>query len=803
MSGRFIALLFLLGLFLVAGLPLNAATPTSGSRATRTLLETYAREEPGVTVKAARPLAEKGNAEAQFILGLFHLIGAGVSIDHVAATTWINQAATQGHTEAQLCLAWQHESGVGVASPDPAVATRWRDRARGTGPGEAYARWFAEIESVAQPNFNRAFLWMLDAAEDGNLLAITNLAQVHLFNLWTQADSVQHLHWLERGVAADDPGCVEQLSLYHTLGILVPADATKGLALRRRAAEAGRPVSQMLLGQQYETGDGVDHDWKQALAWLEKSARQNHVPALHHLLDLRRNGRPGLAPDFKAAVKLAEQGRKLGDPVSTRHLADLYNRGDGVPLNYRKSAELYRVAADLGETNAMTMLGWIYDKGEIGKPDPAEARLWYKKSAGLGNIRAMRELGDMSAGGRGGPVDLAAAFEWYEKAARAGEVYAQEKMGDMLLHGRGVAIDAEEAINWFRLAAANTPSGSLLPRLLPWPVAKLDLVVDGLIAVARETNDPWLQDNLVSVLAAQAPPLIRVALERKVLRVLEEPDLLQSPGILPEACLAALEANPDNASMRQLAVDWLVKLQSAERLQSAHLLGRHAFLGLNMPSDIPRALHWARIAAANTPWKGSLLLAQIESATATDPERRATSWATVRKFAMAGDPEAALLVMDRYVSGQGNEEDLALAIELRQPALHFARQSGQTKLASRLERDLTGVVAGPTEEELAKQTAAILAARRRGTDAAPAVLHRPAPHYPHFLRLANMRGKVRVEFIINADGRVIDSRVLDSDHPLFSEAALFAITQWRFVPGWKDGRAVNVRANQLLEFDPN
>ncbi len=794
---------FLLPALLAVAPTLFAATATENSRASRTLLESFAQDDPTVVAKAARPLAAKGNAEARFVLGLFQLLGAGERIDHAAAALWLKQAAEQGHPEARLCLAWQHETGFGVSRTDPAAAARWREQAGTLAPRTSYARWFTAVDGVPQPDFNRAFLWMLDAAEEGRPAAIGNLAVAHLFNFWTQADTAQHLMWLDRAVAAGDPGSIEQLAYYNLLGMLVPADIPKGLALLLRAAEGGQPGAQLLLGRQYEAGEDVERDLKTALSWMNKAAKQDHLPALRHLLDIRRNGRPGLAPDLKEAVRIAENGRRLGDATCIRHLADLYNRGDGVSRNFKKSAALYREAADLGEANAMTMLGWIHDKGETGQPDYVEARRWYIQAVEHGNVRAMRELGEMHEAGRGGPVDLPAAFTWYEMAARTGEVYSQMKLGEMLLHGRGVVVDAEEAVNWFRLAALNTPSNNLNPNLFRWPIAKIDLVVDGLIAVARETDDPWLEENLVALLIEHGSRSSGAGLEKKILRILDEPDLLESPGILPEACLAVLEAHPEDADLRQQAVNWLAKLRAADRMQSALLLGRHALLGLHMPCDIPRALQWAKVAAANTRWKGSLLLAQIESTTATDPEHRAASWATVRKFAAAGDPEAAMLVLDRYVSGQGDAEDRALALGLRESALRFARLTGQAELASRLEHDLAKVAGVPTEAELANKSAAVIAARTSGADASPESLYRPPPHYPYSLRVAKVRGKVRVEFIIDSEGRVIQSQVLDSDHPLFAAAALSAIHQWRFVPGWKKGRAVNVRAKQLLEFDPN
>jgi cell division septation protein DedD len=51
-----------------------------------------------------RPLAEKGDADAQFDLGQAYRLGKGVPIDLAAAQTWLERAADQGHVDAQTTL---------------------------------------------------------------------------------------------------------------------------------------------------------------------------------------------------------------------------------------------------------------------------------------------------------------------------------------------------------------------------------------------------------------------------------------------------------------------------------------------------------------------------------------------------------------------------------------------------------------------------------------------------------------------------------------------------------------------------
>lgn len=54
------------------------------------------------------PLAEQGNAEAQFTLGFMYQFGAGVLQDHAEAAKWYKQASLQGMAKASENLGFMH-----------------------------------------------------------------------------------------------------------------------------------------------------------------------------------------------------------------------------------------------------------------------------------------------------------------------------------------------------------------------------------------------------------------------------------------------------------------------------------------------------------------------------------------------------------------------------------------------------------------------------------------------------------------------------------------------------------------------
>jgi TPR repeat protein len=87
-------------------------------------------------LRAWQPLAEAGEARAQYHLGMLYEEGRGVGRDYGEAARWYRAAARQGHAQAQNSLAILTVQGQGVAR-DPAEAYRWFALAAKAGNGFA------------------------------------------------------------------------------------------------------------------------------------------------------------------------------------------------------------------------------------------------------------------------------------------------------------------------------------------------------------------------------------------------------------------------------------------------------------------------------------------------------------------------------------------------------------------------------------------------------------------------------------------------------------------------------------------
>ena len=76
--------------------------------------EAYQKKDYATALREFKPLAEKGHAQAQNMLGWMYYYGEGVPQDYKTAVKWYRLAAEQGHAYAQYWLAEMYQDGKGV-----------------------------------------------------------------------------------------------------------------------------------------------------------------------------------------------------------------------------------------------------------------------------------------------------------------------------------------------------------------------------------------------------------------------------------------------------------------------------------------------------------------------------------------------------------------------------------------------------------------------------------------------------------------------------------------------------------------
>ncbi|MDT4846922.1 Sel1 repeat protein [compost metagenome] len=167
-------------------------------------LAAHQRGEFPSSLGELQPLAEQGNAYAQYQLGLRYHSGSETPKDDGEAARWYRRAAEQGAAEAQECLGYAYYRGQGVPV-DYREALKWFRLAAEQGNARAQA-WLGVLYQhgngvpknlvVAYALFNRA------AAADDPLdrgLGLQNLEEVAV---WMTPQQIEAGRALSRTMSA-------------------------------------------------------------------------------------------------------------------------------------------------------------------------------------------------------------------------------------------------------------------------------------------------------------------------------------------------------------------------------------------------------------------------------------------------------------------------------------------------------------------------------------------------------------------------------------------------------------------------
>ena len=103
----------LLTILCIPALLLLGAAEASGADFQKGV-EAYEAGDYAAALREWRPLAEQGDAEAQFNLGVMYSKGQGVAQDDAQALAWYRKAAEQGYAKAQFNLGLMYDEGRGL-----------------------------------------------------------------------------------------------------------------------------------------------------------------------------------------------------------------------------------------------------------------------------------------------------------------------------------------------------------------------------------------------------------------------------------------------------------------------------------------------------------------------------------------------------------------------------------------------------------------------------------------------------------------------------------------------------------------
>ena len=170
-----------------------------------------------VAVKELTPLAQSGNAEAQYYLGYMYFDGVGVPKDDNQAVMLMRKSADQHFSLGYRGLAWAYENGRGVQKNAP-LAIELYDKAIAAGDFTSmsnkgvvllYGKGVAKDEKAGAK-------WIKKAAELGNAAGQFTFGALYRDGDGVKQDYKLALHWFHKAAEQGDAEAQYSIGTYGT-----------------------------------------------------------------------------------------------------------------------------------------------------------------------------------------------------------------------------------------------------------------------------------------------------------------------------------------------------------------------------------------------------------------------------------------------------------------------------------------------------------------------------------------------------------------------------------------------------------
>lgn len=348
-------------------------------------------EAESVATRWYKDLAEEGDTNAQYQLGVMYEVGWGVPVDGVRAAHWYELAAQDGHSKAQLRLGMMYLIGAGVhqSAIQGEKLITWSAQS-----GEPLARLIQKeilkadkalrfdkkkiirsVRAIAVNDEDRAVQMVMDRVKAIKLKARQE-----------EERKKEQLAKIKKIESAAGQKIVAKDQLLGPYG-------EKTFPWYQREAKKGDADAQFMLGWMYEIGAQTGINLPEAVHWYLSAAEQDHSEAQYYLGMLYAYGIILPQDDIKSKNMLTAAARK----------------------GHRRAKE------------ALTKAGG----GSLPFAGQSVAIWWLEKFARQGSARAQFNLGYLYETGRGVGKDMRAAKRWYQLAAQQGYPAARQRLEEL------------------------------------------------------------------------------------------------------------------------------------------------------------------------------------------------------------------------------------------------------------------------------------------------------------------------------------------------------------------------------------
>lgn len=411
-------------------------------------------------IKIAKPLADKGNGDALFLMGFAHENGHGLEASSEKALDYYTKARKNGQRDATYRLSMiylnaedkeERNRGLEIlkeaAANDPASAGRIL--------GEVYIQGMID----GKPNFDQAVFWWTKASDADDIPSIHGLARLYdaTQDFPDKADPQKALALYQKAVSLGDRSAMVAAGSRLLNGSEKIRNIAEGKAMLQRAIEEKQFDAYLALGD-YE--ESVKKDFKAARKQYELGGANQQIDCALRAAEFYFEGK---GHTEKSEVKGTEWLRKAaatGNPFGNyRYAAKLLEAPNPDKRKPAEKVDAARRAYDHllhaaigGIPQAQNEMGLFYLSGAMGVADPSAAAGWFQRAAQSGNVIAMNNLATLYEKGYGVMQNFTQAGQLFEASARLGNPQAATAVARLLASGIGVKKNIPQALAWAYIA---------------------------------------------------------------------------------------------------------------------------------------------------------------------------------------------------------------------------------------------------------------------------------------------------------------------------------------------------------------
>lgn len=474
--------------------------------------QNYINESPDIITD----LANYGVPDSQYKLAIMYRDGTHGHIKDINQfEQWVEKAANQGHTRAQVEFA-----NILYERGDKSLAEEYYRYAANKGDTEAKSKIalfsvpdlndlqilldlymqllekdnnpvnkyrYADLLLKVASNFSdkqKAFNLFLESADSGYPNSMHQVALLYKEGIGVSRDLSKMECYL---IKAADCGFIPSMILLadiYSQGKLIPQDDCKSFSYVKQAAELGNINFMYRLANLYSEGIGVERNVPLSNEWFSKYYIASLFQYKNWIIPYVKSGFIGnptiysklldsMSINFSSGYILENMYNRVLNNISVneqldqlkklsaannidalRKLGNCYYDGIGVPRDYNKSLEAYTKASDLGDSWSMNRLGEMYRDGKGTHPDLSKSIHYFENASIQGNVLAMFNLITLINAGTISVKSLNyPVIDCLKMVASLGNIDAIRKIGNIYYDGFGCVRDYTEALTWYKKSA--------------------------------------------------------------------------------------------------------------------------------------------------------------------------------------------------------------------------------------------------------------------------------------------------------------------------------------------------------------